>query len=56
MRFSLVDKTIERTTGRLVDGSEQPTEATEVWTFVRPRGDKLGTLGDPAGLIAGTTI
>jgi predicted lipid-binding transport protein (Tim44 family) len=38
MRFSLVDKTIERATGRLVDGSEQPTEATEVWTFVRPRG------------------
>jgi predicted lipid-binding transport protein (Tim44 family) len=38
MRFSLVDKTIERTTGRLVAGSEQPTEATEVWTFVRPRG------------------
>ena len=38
MRFSLVDKTVERTTGRLVGGSEQPTEATEVWTFVRPRG------------------
>jgi predicted lipid-binding transport protein (Tim44 family) len=38
MRFSLVDKTIERTTGRLVGGSEQPVEATEVWTFVRPRG------------------
>jgi predicted lipid-binding transport protein (Tim44 family) len=38
MRFSLVDKTLERTTGRLVAGSEQPTEATEVWTFVRPRG------------------
>jgi predicted lipid-binding transport protein (Tim44 family) len=38
MRFSLVDKTIERTTGRLVAGSEAPTEATEVWTFVRPRG------------------
>jgi predicted lipid-binding transport protein (Tim44 family) len=38
MRFSLVDKTIERTTGRLVAGSEQPTEVTEVWTFVRPRG------------------
>src|SRR5712692_7153277 len=35
MRFSLVDKTIERTTGRLVAGSEAPTE---VWTFVRPRG------------------
>jgi predicted lipid-binding transport protein (Tim44 family) len=38
MRFSLVDKTLERGTGRLVAGSEAPTEATEVWTFVRPRG------------------
>src|SRR5882757_8523522 len=38
MRFSLVDKTIERSTGRLVAGSETPTEVTEVWTFVRPRG------------------
>jgi predicted lipid-binding transport protein (Tim44 family) len=38
LRFSLVDKTIERGTGRLVAGSEQPTEATEVWTFVRRRG------------------
>ncbi len=38
MRFGLVDKTLERSTGRLVAGSEQPTEATEVWTFVRPRG------------------
>ena len=38
MRFSLVDKTLERNTGRLVAGSEQPTEATEVWTFVRRRG------------------
>jgi predicted lipid-binding transport protein (Tim44 family) len=38
MRFSLVDKTLERGTDRLVAGSEQPTEATEVWTFVRPRG------------------
>src|SRR4051794_19738777 len=38
MRFSLVDKTLERTTGRLVSGSETPTEATEVWTFARQRG------------------
>jgi predicted lipid-binding transport protein (Tim44 family) len=37
LRFSLVDKTLERGTGRLVAGSETPTEATEVWTFVRPR-------------------
>jgi predicted lipid-binding transport protein (Tim44 family) len=38
MRFSLVDKTIDRATGRLVAGSEQPAEVTEVWTFLRPRG------------------
>jgi predicted lipid-binding transport protein (Tim44 family) len=38
MRFSMIDKTADRTTGRLVEGSEAPTEATEVWTFVRPRG------------------
>src|SRR5436309_5077485 len=38
MRFSLVDKTIERASGRVVEGSDRPTEATEVWTFVRPRG------------------
>jgi predicted lipid-binding transport protein (Tim44 family) len=38
LRFSLVDKTLERGTGRLVAGSETPTEATEVWTFVRPKG------------------
>jgi predicted lipid-binding transport protein (Tim44 family) len=38
MRFSLVDKTLDRTSGRLVEGSEQPNEITEVWTFVRPRG------------------
>ena len=29
---------LDRATGRLVEGSEQPTEATEVWTFLRPRG------------------
>jgi len=38
MRFSLVDKTMERTTGRLVSGSDTPIEATEVWTFTRRRG------------------
>jgi predicted lipid-binding transport protein (Tim44 family) len=38
MRYSLIDKTIDRTTGLLVKGSEQPTEATEVWTFLRSRG------------------
>src|ERR1700682_6297230 len=38
MRFSLVGKTIDRASGRLVEGSEAPAEVTEVWTFVRPRG------------------
>jgi predicted lipid-binding transport protein (Tim44 family) len=38
MRFSMIDKTVDRATGRLVEGSETPSEATEVWTFVRPRG------------------
>jgi predicted lipid-binding transport protein (Tim44 family) len=38
LRFGLTDKTVDRATGRLVEGSEQPTEATEVWTFLRPRG------------------
>lgn len=38
LRFSMVDQTVDRATGRLVEGSEQPTEATEVWTFLRPRG------------------
>ena len=38
MRFSLVDKTLDRASGRIVEGSDQPIEATEVWTFVRPRG------------------
>ena len=37
MRFSIVDKTVDRASGRLVDGSEQPVEVTEVWTFLRPR-------------------
>ncbi len=38
MRFALVDKTVERISGKVVEGSDQPIEATEVWTFVRPRG------------------
>jgi predicted lipid-binding transport protein (Tim44 family) len=38
MRFSLIDRTLDRATGRLVGGSEQPEEAVEVWTFARPRG------------------
>ncbi|WP_213738521.1 Tim44 domain-containing protein [Bradyrhizobium sp. dw_411] len=38
LRYSLIDKTVDRATGRLVKGSDQPTEVTEVWTFLRERG------------------
>jgi predicted lipid-binding transport protein (Tim44 family) len=38
MRYSLIDKTVDRSTRLLVKGSDQPTEATEVWTFLRERG------------------
>lgn len=43
MRFSLVDATVDRASGRVVSGDrERPTEATELWTFRRDdraRGD-----------------
>ena len=35
MRFSLIDRTVDKATGRILEGSEQPTETTEVWTFRR---------------------
>jgi predicted lipid-binding transport protein (Tim44 family) len=39
MRFSLIDRTIERASQRVVEGdATQPTEATELWTFMRTRG------------------
>lgn len=38
MRYSLVDTYVDRASGRLVEGSGQPEEVTEVWTFMRPRG------------------
>jgi predicted lipid-binding transport protein (Tim44 family) len=36
MRYSLNDKIVDRTTGRVVE--EEPSEATELWTFRRARG------------------
>ncbi|MBR0690526.1 Tim44 domain-containing protein [Bradyrhizobium manausense] len=38
MRFALTDKTVDRNTGAIVAGSEQPGEVTEVWTFARRPG------------------
>ncbi len=37
LRYTLVDATIEVASGRVVEGSrDEPTELTEIWTFVRP--------------------
>jgi predicted lipid-binding transport protein (Tim44 family) len=39
MRFSIVDTTIERSSGRVVAGDVRvPQNVTEVWTFLRPAG------------------
>jgi predicted lipid-binding transport protein (Tim44 family) len=39
MRYGLVDVTEDRATGRVVEGDpSRPTEAAEMWTFVRSRG------------------
>jgi predicted lipid-binding transport protein (Tim44 family) len=40
MRFQLTDQTLDRASGRLIEGSTSPLEATELWTFRRaPRGN-----------------
>jgi predicted lipid-binding transport protein (Tim44 family) len=36
MRYSLNDETVDRASGRVIEGG--PDEATEVWTFMRTRG------------------
>ncbi|WP_075217678.1 Tim44 domain-containing protein [Mongoliimonas terrestris] len=39
MRYEMRDVTRERATGAVVSGNpDEPTEASELWTFVRPRG------------------
>jgi predicted lipid-binding transport protein (Tim44 family) len=38
MRFGLIDKTVDRASGRVVAGSDQPQEVTELWTFRRVPG------------------
>ncbi len=40
MRFALTDVTRDRASGRIVEGGEEPTEATEVWTFRRDGGGR----------------
>lgn len=39
MRFSLIDVTLDRQSGAVIEGDPaQPAEAVEIWTFVRPVG------------------
>lgn len=39
LNYSSIDVTRDRTTGEVVDGDEkEPTETTELWTFVRQKG------------------
>lgn len=40
LRYALIDKTIERATGKIVEGSDAPQEVTDVWTFVRRPGSQ----------------
>jgi predicted lipid-binding transport protein (Tim44 family) len=38
MRYSLIDRYVDRATGKAADGNDGPQEATEVWTFMRAHG------------------
>jgi predicted lipid-binding transport protein (Tim44 family) len=38
LRYSLVDKTVDQATNKIVEGSDTPTEVTDVWTFTRRPG------------------
>ncbi len=40
LRYSLIDKTVERATGKIVEGSDAPQDVTDVWTFVRRPGSQ----------------
>lgn len=40
LRYGLIDKTIERASGKIVEGSDTPQEVTDVWTFVRRPGSQ----------------
>ncbi len=38
MRYAMRDRMVDRASGRVVEGNDEPVEVTEVWTFMRPRG------------------
>ncbi|HEY9234087.1 MULTISPECIES: Tim44 domain-containing protein [Phenylobacterium] len=39
MRYSSRDVMVDRESGAIVEGEDRPTETTELWTFVRRRGE-----------------
>jgi len=38
MRYQQVDKTLDRATGKVLEGDDRPDEGVEYWTFRRPQG------------------
>ena len=38
MRYQQVDKTLDRATGKVLEGDDKPDEGVEYWTFRRPQG------------------
>jgi predicted lipid-binding transport protein (Tim44 family) len=38
MRYAINDAVLDRATGRVIEGSREPSEVTELWTFRRDRG------------------
>lgn len=40
MRYQIRDVTVDRATGNVIEGSPEPQEVTELWTFRRERGGK----------------
>lgn len=38
MRYTIVDKNVDRATGRLLEGGDEPQDVTELWTFRRASG------------------
>ena len=38
MRYQQIDKTMDRVSGRVVDGGDTPDDGVEYWTFRRAQG------------------
>lgn len=38
MRYNIVDKKVDRVSGRVIEGGDEPQEVTELWTFRRAPG------------------